>query len=68
LPRSNRHHRQELRHRRRQARRSLNLFLLDDDFVVPDEDWNEQLPAERLPERHELQRAVWLLAPDESEE
>jgi hypothetical protein len=49
-------------------RRSLNLILLDDDFIVPDEDWNEQLLAEQLPERHELQRAVWLLAPDESEE
>jgi hypothetical protein len=45
----------------------LNLVLLDDDFVVPDEDWNEPLVAERLPERHELERAVWL-ASDESEE
>jgi hypothetical protein len=68
MPRSNRHRRQELRHRRRQARRSLNLILLDDDFVVPDEDWNEPLLAERLPERHELERAAWLHASDKAEE
>jgi len=38
MPRAKSHRRQEIRQRRRQARRSLR-FLVDDDLATPEEGW-----------------------------
>ena len=67
MPRSRSQRRQDIRHRRRQARRSLNQLLLDDDFVVTDEDWPETL-VEGLPLRHRLETTLWLGAEDSQDQ
>jgi len=59
MPRSHRYRRQEVRTRRRQARRSLNLFMLDEDPYLFDEDAAEPLP-ELAPRRHDQDRLFWL--------
>jgi hypothetical protein len=66
MPRSRSQRRQDIRHRRRQARRSLNQFLLDDDLVVSDEEWPETL-VEGLPQRHRLEPILWL-GPEDSQD
>jgi hypothetical protein len=38
MPRAQSYRRQEIRHLRRQSRRSLHNLLLDDDLIAP-EDW-----------------------------
>jgi hypothetical protein len=63
MPRSRSHRRQDIRHRRRQARRSLNQFLLDDDLVIPEEEWPETL-VESLPQRYLTEPMFWLAPED----
>jgi hypothetical protein len=66
MPRSRSQRRQDIRHRRRQARRSLNQLMLDDDFVVTEEDWPETL-VESLPLRR-LETMLWLGAEDSQDQ
>jgi hypothetical protein len=59
MPRSHRHRRQEIRARRRRVRRSLNLFRLDDDPNLLEEDAAEPLP-EVASRRHGQDQLLWL--------
>ena len=52
MPRAYRHRRQEIRKRRRQARRSLNQLVLDDDLDPSEEDAAEPPLYELAPRRH----------------
>jgi len=67
MPRSRSQRRQDIRHRRRQARRSLNQLLFDDDLVIPEEEWPETL-VEGLPPRHRLEPMLWLDAEDSQDQ
>jgi len=67
MPRSRSQRRQDIRHRRRQARRSLNLLLLDDDLVIPEEEWPETL-VESLPQRYRPEPMLRLGAEDSQDQ
>jgi hypothetical protein len=48
MPRVKSHRRQEIRNRRRKARRSLSRLLLDDDTLVPDDDYAQVVQVEAM--------------------
>jgi hypothetical protein len=58
MPRVSSHRRQELRNRRRKARRSLSRLLLDDDMVIPEDDYAQLLQVEAMPRRESQGRLV----------
>jgi hypothetical protein len=58
MPRVNSHRRQELRNRRRKARRSLSRLLLDDDMMVPEDDYAQLLQVEAIRRRDTQGRLV----------
>ena len=65
MPRATAYRRQEIRHLRRLVRRSMNLLVLDDDLVVPEEGWAESSFVETTSEGG-IQDWFLTLAPDES--
>ena len=65
MPRATSYRRQEIRHLRRLVRRSMNLLVLDDDLVVPEEGWAESSFVETTSEGG-IQDWFLTLAPDES--
>lgn len=48
MPRVKSHRRQEIRNRRRKARRSLSRLLLDDDTMVPEDDYAHVVQVEAM--------------------
>jgi hypothetical protein len=61
MPRARRQRRLENRQRRRHARRSLNLLLLDDDFVSPEpEDWGDLPRTETVADPLGYERFLFL--------
>ncbi len=59
MPRSHRHRRQDVRARRRKARRSLNLVMTDDDPYPLEGDAAEPV-SELAPRRHGQDPVLWL--------
>ncbi len=59
MPRSHRYRRQEVRARRRQVRRSLNLFMLEEDPDLFEEEVAEPL-SELVPGPYDQDRLFWL--------
>ena len=64
MPRVKSHRRQEIRNRRRRARRSLSQLLLDDDTMVPEDDYAQLLQVEAMPRREAQERLVSFGATD----
>lgn len=58
MPRVNSRRRQEIRNRRRKARRSLSQLLLDDDPMLPEDDYAQLLQVEAMPRRESHERLV----------
>jgi hypothetical protein len=58
MPRGKSHRRQEIRYRRRKARRSLSRLLFDDDTMVPEDDYAQLLQVEAMPRRETPGRLV----------
>jgi hypothetical protein len=54
--------------RRRQGPGSLDVLLLDDDLVAPDEDWSDLPLLEIVPQWYGAARAAWLASQDSEEQ
>jgi hypothetical protein len=67
MPRATSYRRQEIRHVRRLVRRSLNMLVLDEDLVVPEDGWAEPSFIETASER-DIQEWFLTLAPDNSKD
>jgi len=67
MPRATSFRRQEIRHLRRLVRRSMNILVLDEDLVVPEDGWAETSFVETTSER-EIQDWFLTLAPDSSKD
>jgi len=65
MPRATSYRRQEIRHLRRLGRLSVNMLVLDEDLVVPEETWAEPALGEAHSER-DLQDWFVTLPPEKS--
>jgi hypothetical protein len=65
MPRATSYRRQEVRHLRRLAHRTLNSMVLDDDFVAPEMDWAEPPLVKKATGERDLQQWFVSLAADD---